>query len=65
VVLTVILAKALEYANKVLQGLAVHILAASELGATAARAMSVVIIALVCFAYEYLKQARARSAWQR
>jgi uncharacterized membrane protein len=48
-VLTVILAKALEYANKVLQGLAVHILAASELGATAATAMSVVIIALVCF----------------
>ena len=49
VVLTVILAKALEYANKVLQGLAVHILAASELGAAAATAMSVVIIALVCF----------------
>jgi uncharacterized membrane protein len=49
VVLTVILAKALEYANKVLQGLAVHILTASELGAAAATAMSVVIIALVCF----------------
>jgi uncharacterized membrane protein len=49
VVLTVILAKALEYANKVLQALAVHILAASELGAAAATAMSVVTIALVCF----------------
>jgi uncharacterized membrane protein len=49
VVLTLILAKALEYANKVLQALAVHILAASELSATAATAMSVVIVALVCF----------------
>jgi uncharacterized membrane protein len=49
VVLTLILAKALEYANKVLQALAVHILAASELSATAATAMSVVIIALICF----------------
>jgi uncharacterized membrane protein len=49
VVLTIILAKALEYANKVLQALAVHILAASELGATAATAISIVMIGLACF----------------
>src|SRR6516165_7275996 len=48
VVLTIILAKALEYANKVLQAVAVHILAASELSPTAATAMSVVIVAFVC-----------------
>jgi len=49
VVLTIILAKALEYANKVLQALAVHILAASELSPSAATAMSIVIVALACF----------------
>jgi uncharacterized membrane protein len=48
VVLTIILAKALEYANKVLQAVAIHILAASELSPTAATAMSVVIVAFVC-----------------
>jgi uncharacterized membrane protein len=49
VVLIIVFAKALQYANKVLQALAVHILAASELSATAATAFSVVIVALVCF----------------
>jgi hypothetical protein len=48
VVLTIILAKALEYANKVLRAVAIHVLAASELSPTAATAMSVVIVAFVC-----------------
>jgi uncharacterized membrane protein len=48
VVLTIIIAKALEYANKVLQAVTIHILAASELSPTAAAAMSVVIVAFVC-----------------
>jgi uncharacterized membrane protein len=49
VVLIIILAKALEYANKVLDAIVAHISAASELNATAATALSVVIVALVCF----------------
>jgi hypothetical protein len=49
VVLIIILAKALEYANKVLQAFVVHILAASELSPTGATALSIVAVALVCF----------------
>jgi len=49
VVLVIVLAKALEYANKALQVIVVHILAASELSATAATVLSVVIVALACF----------------
>ena len=49
VVLIIILAKALEYANKILQALVAHISAASELSATAATALSILIVALVCF----------------
>ena len=49
VVLIIVLAKALEYANKALQVIVVHILAASELSATAATVLSVVIVVLVCF----------------
>jgi hypothetical protein len=49
VVLVIVLAKALEYANKALQVIVVHIFAASELSATAAPVLSVVIVALVCF----------------
>jgi uncharacterized membrane protein len=49
VVLIIILAKALEYANKVLQAFVVHILAASELSPTGATALSIVTVALVCF----------------
>jgi uncharacterized membrane protein len=49
VVLIIILAKALDYANKALQAVVVHISAASELSATAATALSVLLVALVCF----------------
>ena len=49
VILVIVLAKALEYANKALQVIVVHILAASELSATAATVLSVVIVALACF----------------
>jgi uncharacterized membrane protein len=49
VVLIIILAKALEYANKVLQAFVVHILAASELSPTGATVLSIVTVALVCF----------------
>ena len=48
VVLVIILAKALEYANKVLQAMVVHIFAGSEPGATTATALSIVLIALLC-----------------
>ena len=41
VVLIIILAKALEYANMILQALVAHISAASELGTTAATALSI------------------------
>jgi UDP-N-acetylmuramyl pentapeptide phosphotransferase/UDP-N-acetylglucosamine-1-phosphate transferase len=54
VVLVIVLAKALEYANKALQVIVVHILAASELSATAATVLSVVIVALVCGSYRPL-----------
>jgi uncharacterized membrane protein len=50
VVLAIVLAKAIEYANKVLQALVVHILAMSELSAAAATALSVVVVVIVCFA---------------
>jgi uncharacterized membrane protein len=49
VVLMIILAKALEYANKVLQAFVVHILATSELSPTGATMLSIVTVALVCF----------------
>ncbi len=49
VVLGIVLAKALEYTNKVLKALAAHILAASELSAAGATVASLVVIALVCF----------------
>jgi uncharacterized membrane protein len=49
VVLGVVLAKALEYTNKVLKALAAQILAASELSAAGATVASLVVIALVCF----------------
>ena len=49
VVLGIVLAKALEYTNKVLKALAAHILAASQLSAAGATVASLVVIALVCF----------------
>ena len=49
VVLIVILAKAFDYAKKGLNAVFVHIPAASELSAGAATALSVVLVALVCF----------------
>jgi uncharacterized membrane protein len=49
VVLGVVLAKALEYVNKVLKFLAVQILAISEVSPIAATVLSIVIIALLCF----------------
>jgi uncharacterized membrane protein len=49
VVLIVILAKAFDYAKKGLNAVVVHIPAASDLSAGAATALSVTIIALVCF----------------
>jgi uncharacterized membrane protein len=49
VVLSIVIAKALEYTDKFLRALATHILAASELSATGAMVMSVVVIALTCF----------------
>jgi uncharacterized membrane protein len=61
VVLTIILAKALEYANKVLQAVAIHILAASELSPTAATAMSVVIVAFVCLLAGFVRPHNARA----
>jgi hypothetical protein len=45
VVLSIVIAKALEYTDKVLRALANHILAASELSATEAMVMSIVVIA--------------------
>jgi uncharacterized membrane protein len=49
VVLIVIFAKAFDYAKKGLNAVLVHFPAASDLSAGAATALSVVIIALVCF----------------
>ena len=49
VVLIVILAKALDYAKKGLSAVVVHIPAVSELSAGAATALSIAILALVCF----------------
>jgi len=49
VVLMIILAKALEYANKILQALIADISAASELSATAVTVLSIFVVALVCF----------------
>jgi len=49
VVLIVILAKAFDYAKKGLNALLVHIPAASDLSASAATALAVAIIALICF----------------
>jgi uncharacterized membrane protein len=48
VVLIIILAKALDYSNKVLQAIVTHILAASELSATEATVFSIVSLALLC-----------------
>jgi hypothetical protein len=45
----ILLAKALEYANKALSALATHNLAASKLSAAGATVTPVVVIALVCF----------------
>src|SRR5208282_3256081 len=49
VVLIVILAKAFDYAKRGLNAVLVHFPAASDLSAGAATALSVIIIALVCF----------------
>ena len=49
VVLIVILAKAFDYAKKGLNAVFVHIPAASDLSAGAATALTVVVVALVCF----------------
>jgi uncharacterized membrane protein len=49
VVLIVILAKAFDYAKKGLNGVLVHVPAASGLGAGAATMLAVVLVALVCF----------------
>jgi uncharacterized membrane protein len=49
VVLIIILAKALDYANKILQAVLAHVAVASELSATAATALSIFTVALVCF----------------
>lgn len=49
VVLSIVIAKALEYTNKFLRILANQILAASELSATGAMVTSVAVVALVCF----------------
>ena len=49
VVLIVILAKAFEYAKKSLSAVLVYFPAAYELSAGAATALSVVLVALVCF----------------
>src|SRR3974390_807353 len=48
VVLTIILAKAFEYSNKVVQAIVVHILSSSELSATAATVLSVAGLVLLC-----------------
>ena len=49
VVLIVILAKALDYANKGLDAVLAHIPAASDLSAGGATALSVAFVALLCF----------------
>jgi uncharacterized membrane protein len=49
VVLTVIVAKALDFAKKGLNAVAVYVPAASDLSAGAATLLSVVFVALVCF----------------
>ena len=49
VVLTVIVAKALDFAKKGLSAVAVYVPAASDLSAGAATVLSVVFVALVCF----------------
>ncbi len=49
VVLIVILAKALDYANKGLDAVLAHIPAASDLSAGGATALSVALVALLCF----------------
>ena len=49
VVLIVILAKALDYAKKGLDAVAVHIPAASDLSAGVATPLAVALIALICF----------------
>jgi uncharacterized membrane protein len=49
VVLTVIIAKALDFAKKGLNAVFVHVPAASDLSAGAATVLSVALIALVCF----------------
>jgi uncharacterized membrane protein len=49
VVLGIVIAKALEYTNKFLRILTSQILAASELSATGATVMSIVVVALACF----------------
>ncbi len=49
VVLVVILAKAFDYAKKGLDAVVVHIPAAADLGAGAATALAVALVALVCF----------------
>src|SRR5271167_977622 len=49
VVLIVIFAKAFEYAKKGLSAVLVHIPAASEMSAGGATALSILVIALVCF----------------
>ena len=49
VVLFIIIAKAFDYAKKGLNAVLVHVPAASDLSAGAATALSVLVIALVCF----------------
>jgi uncharacterized membrane protein len=49
VVLIIVLARAFGYAKKVVQPLVGHIPAASEIRATALIALSVIVVALVCF----------------
>ena len=48
--LIIILAKAFDYAKKVLNAFVVHIPAVSHLSAGVATALAVVLVALVCFA---------------
>ena len=50
VVLIIILAKAFDYAKRVLNAVVVHIPAVSDLSAGVATALAVVLVALVCFA---------------
>ena len=49
VVLIIILAKAFDYAKKVLNAVVVHIPAVSDLSAGVATALALVLVALVCF----------------